>query len=582
MTEATAATRPQTLHRVIGVLVALVGGALTAIAFLADLRPSAGASTFGPGQAVLALIGIAIATFGEDTRRGLTSDWVASFADAWANALPLLALLAQLALLVFVVGWFQIENPAFAQIVVPLAAIGFLIHHLLPRRHRLAYFTALSLIGFVTVLGWINTAWLVAVTMIFAALCHLPVPWLGRVAALLIAGAGLGLLRARADWTPFSSALWPILGSILMFRLIVYAYDVRNAKDRVSPTWSLAYFFVLPNVVFPLFPVLDFATFRRTHYDRDAIGIYQRGMDWMVRGLVHLLLYRVVYQHFTVAPSEVVTGAKLVQYMVSTFLLYLRVSGTFHFIIGLLHLFGFRLPETHRFFYLSTSFTDFWRRINIFWKDFMMKLVFYPVYFPLRKRGETTALVVGTLAVFLITWLTHSYQWFWILGKWLLSWTDGLFWALLGVLLVANSLWEARHGRKRSLPGAKKRVSDALGAGLKAMLVFATICTLWSLWGSPTLGDWFDLMSVRAFDARDWAAVIGVLALVAVAAFVGELTGRSQGDADRGAGIERSSWRASALSSGAAARGPRADRGSVRPRPHGSRRAAGRARHACA
>ena len=547
MTEATLAHRWRSLPRPGAWLVLLAGTGLVAAAVLADFRGGT-QGTFGLGQAIAACLGIAVAALGADLQAGRTADWLESLAAARASALRLTAIVAQLGLLVFVTRWFQIENAAFARLVVPLAAAGFVIHHLLPLRHRLAYFVALSAIGFVTVLGWTNAAWVLGLTAGFAALCHVRLPWLGRVAVLLLAAALLGVARARPEWTPFPAALWPILGSILMFRLIVYAYDVRNAKDKVPAKWSLAYFFLLPNVVFPLFPVIDFATFRRTYYDREASGIYQRGVDWMVRGVVHLVLYRLVYQHFTIAPSDVATGAQLVQYMTSTFLLYLRVSGTFHFIIGMLHLFGFRLPETHRFFYLASSFTDFWRRINIYWKDFMMKLVFYPVYFPLRKRGETTALVVGTLSVFFITWLTHSYQWFWILGKWLISWTDGLFWAILGVLLVANSLWEAKHGRKRALPGAaRRRIRDGLVVALKATGVFVTICTLWSLWGSPTLGDWFDLMSVQRFDGRDWAAVLGLLAVVAVAAFLAEVTGRSQGDADRGAAADRGGWKRGAL-----------------------------------
>ena len=550
MTEATIAARPQTFSRLGATLVLFLGAGLAVAAVLADLRPGAHVGTFGRGQAIATMVGLAIALLGQDVRQGRSGEWIASLVDIRVSALPLAALVAQLALLVFVTSWFQLENPAFAQIVVPLAAIGFAIHHVLPARHRLSYFVALCFIGFVTVLGWQNAGWIVGLTVAFAALCHLPVSWAARVVALLAGGVLLGVLRARPDWTPFSSAVWPILGSILMFRLIVYAYDVRNSRERVPATWSLAYFFMLPNVVFPLFPVVDFATFRRTYYDREASGIYQRGIDWMVRGLIHLLLYRAIYQHFTIAPSDVGTGVQLVQYMSSTFLLYLRVSGTFHFIVGMLHLFGFRLPETHRFFYLASSFTDFWRRINIYWKDFMMKVVFYPVYFPLRKRGETTALVVGTLSVFLVTWLTHSYQWFWILGRWLLSWTDGLFWAILGLLLVGNSLWEVKHGRKRALPGTRPRVRDAATVAVRAVIVFATICTLWSLWGSPTLGDWFDLVSVAPFGLADWGAVLGLLGLVALAAFVTELTGRSQGDADRAANMAQPSWRRTALISG--------------------------------
>ena len=44
-----------------------------------------------------------------------------------------------------------------------------------------------------------------------------------------------------------------------------------------------------------------------------------------------------------------------------------RVSGQFHVACGMLHLFGHALPETHRRYLLAESFTDYWRRINIYW-----------------------------------------------------------------------------------------------------------------------------------------------------------------------------------------------------------------------
>ena len=67
-------------------------------------------------------------------------------------------------------------------------------------------------------------------------------------------------------------------------------------------------------------------------------------------------------------------------------------STTFHMIVGLLHLFGFRLPETHKLYYLAHSFTELWRRINIYWTEFMMKAVFYPTYFRVKQRGPKPAL----------------------------------------------------------------------------------------------------------------------------------------------------------------------------------------------
>src|SRR5207302_6233900 len=141
-----------------------------------------------------------------------------------------------------------------------------------------------------------------------------------------------------------------------------------------------------------------------------------------VRGLLNLLLYRFVYLHLAGDPVGVLTLGDLVQFLLATFLLYLRVSGQFHIIAGVLHLYGFRLPETHHLYYLASSFTDFWRRINIYWKDFVMKLFFYPAHFKLRKIGPIRAMSVATVVTFLATWVLHSWQWFWIRGKPLLDW----------------------------------------------------------------------------------------------------------------------------------------------------------------
>src|SRR5439155_7314418 len=121
----------------------------------------------------------------------------------------------------------------------------------------------------------------------------------------------------------------------------------------------------------------------------------------------------------------------------------------FHIIVGILHLFCFHLPETHRSYFLTSSFTDFWRRINIYWKDFMMKLFYYPAYFALRKRGEARAIVLSTVLVFATTWMLHSYQWFWFRGSVLLAWNDLIFWSVLGLLVVITTLHELRHGRQR-------------------------------------------------------------------------------------------------------------------------------------
>ena len=198
--------------------------------------------------------------------------------------------------------------------------------------------------------------------------------------------------------------MWVILGSMFMFRLMIYLYDLKHRTAPFSPARAISYFFMLPNVCFPLFPVVDYKTFCSTYYNEEWPRVYQTGLRWMFRGVFQLLLYRVVYQFAPLDVYKLSSALDVAGCMLGMYLLYLRVSGTFHLIVGLLLMFGFNLPETHHLYFLATSFTDFWRRINIYWKDFVMKLFFYPTHFKLRKMGTLRALSVATLATFLATW----------------------------------------------------------------------------------------------------------------------------------------------------------------------------------
>jgi len=187
------------------------------------------------------------------------------------------------------------------------------------------------------------------------------------------------------------------------------------------------------------------------------------------------------------------------------------VSGQFHLIVGLLHLFGFRLPETHKLYYLAHSFTELWRRINIYWTDFMMKTVFYPTYFKVKHRGPAGALTIATAAVFVTTWILHSYQWFWLRGGFPLTAQDVLFWGVLGGLVIVGGLRELKAGKT---PKAAPRFWNPQ-QGLRAAVTFSVFCVLWSLWSIESVGLWIWLLG-SAFNVD----MMGVLLLAATLASV--------------------------------------------------------------
>ncbi len=419
----------------------------------------------------------------------------------------------QLGLLLLVVREFQLENTAFIQLVA-LTLVGFLINAILPLRLRLPFFVLVSLTGIWLVLGPTAAAWLIGVSLFLIGLAHLPIGFWWRVGILAVVGAVTAAARVDLLPVPWSRAIWPILGSMFMFRMIIYLYDLKHDKTPPTVGQTLAYFFLLPNVAFPLFPVVDFRTFRRTYYDAEQYGIYQRGVEWIFRGIIHLILYRVVYYYLAISPEQVQNTGDLVRFLVTNYLLYLRISGHFHIIVGMLHVFGFNLPETHHLYYLASSFTDYWRRINIYWKDFMMKIFYYPAFFKLRKLGPTTALVLATFVVFFATMMLHSYQWFWIRGTFPLQTQDTVFWTILALLVVVNAVLEAKRGRKRSLKGGRKW---SWLVAVKTLATFAVICSLWSLWTSTSVSDWLVMWSVLgdgiAFDWREVTPALGMVAL---------------------------------------------------------------------
>ena len=459
----------------------------------------------------------------------------------------ILRIAAQLALLLALLYLLEIEPGSGLPRVLPLVFAGFLIHAFLPPQYRLPFFLLMSLAVAGLVLGPPGSMLLFGIGTGILGLCHLPVSFRLRVLAIMLVGAGLALPRAFGS-TPTSGAsvdpptshslaalVLPVLGSMFMFRVIIYLYDLkhednlrRSAKTRTSaktgiavtsPWMRLSYFFLFPNVCFLLFPVVDYATFRRTYYDTKAEEIYENGNWWIALGIAYILLYRAVYHFLTPSQDEIGGIRAVASFMTSSYLVYLRVVGQFHLIIGMLCLFGFNLPPAHRYFLLASSFTDFWRRTRIEWKDFMVKIVYYPAVVPLQRRvGKLPALVIATIGVFAATWFLHSYQWFWLTGDFPVSITDVVFWGIVGACVLANSILETRGSRKPAIKGWTLR--GGVIHSLRVLGIFSFFSVLWSYWSSSSLESWLSIVERARGSGTESYAKFAAILIVLVAAGV--------------------------------------------------------------
>jgi hypothetical protein len=447
-----------------------------------------------------------------------------------ARRVGFIAVAVQLALAVFLLHRYKIESEAFRMIAVIVLG-GFVVQHFLPMKLRIPLFLALSIASIAYVFGmergqWVastglaRTAWLLGLGIALIGICHLPIPFAARAGVLALAGAVLAIFRKGLVPTNIDAlgAVWPILGAMFMFRIMVYLYDLEHEKERPQILRSLSYFFLLPNICFPLFPVIDYKTFCRSHFNEEALLIYQKGLTWIFRGIVQLVLWRLVYYQYYLQPGEVASGTDIVRFMVFNFLLYLRVSGQFHMVIGLLHLFGFNLPETNRRYALASSFTDYWRRVNIYWKDFIMKLFYYPASFRLKSWGPKQSVIWATVYAFVFTWALHSYQWFWLRGDFPIIPQDILFWGILGALVILNSLREMTHGRKRTLGKRAFTWKDATLLGLRTASTFLLLITLWSIWNCDSVEQWGAMWKLADVGTFVWLAItlaiVGLLAVV--------------------------------------------------------------------
>jgi D-alanyl-lipoteichoic acid acyltransferase DltB (MBOAT superfamily) len=401
-----------------------------------------------------------------------------------------LPVLAHLGLMLGVFRVFRLEGRAF-QSVALLALAALPVHYALPFRWKKPLFAAVSIAGLAWVFGGATAGIVLGLSAVLIGVCYLPIAWGVRAGIVAALAAGFALMR-NGDTL---ANVWPVLATLFMFRMVVYLYELKHAKKPEPLIDTLGYFFLLPNTCFLHFPVVDYRTFQRSHFAQDIHTTQRTGLRMMFRGTVHLLLYRLVYHELLVTPEEVRGPLALGLYLVCNYLLYLRVSGQFHMACGMLHLFGFGLPETHRNYLLATGFTDYWRRINIYWKDFMVRVVFNPVVFRLKRWPRPASLAAATAVVFVVTWLLHAYQSFWLRGVWGFSAPDALFWGILGLLVMVNVQLDARRPAASRRASADTRAPARLALrAAKTAATFAAITLLWSLWSSPSVGAWVELL----------------------------------------------------------------------------------------
>jgi D-alanyl-lipoteichoic acid acyltransferase DltB (MBOAT superfamily) len=426
-------------------------------------------------------------------------------------------LVVQLGLLWWLLSAYEIEASLNILSIMPLIVIGALVQFIIPERFRLWYFVLLSAAGVFFLLSIVEALVFFGIFLVFFSISQLPTSIRNRSILGLVTGLGLAYIWANHQAViPGGSISIPIIGAIFMFRFSLYLYQSQFEKEQAPLVQRLAYFLMLPNLVFTLFPVVDYKIFKQSEDYSQQLNVQQKGVHWMIRGFVHLLLYRLIYYYFIPDPSKLFDLADLAFYALCSYLLILRLSGLFHFAAGVLCLFGFDLPQVFNNYFLSSGFSDLWRRINTYWRDYIMTVFYYPIYFKFKKLGQLQGMVITILIVFFITWLLHSYQWFWLKGSFPIRLVDAIFWGIFGVMVSASAAQQYYKKKNKIKPPKRTPLAASFFTVLQIAAMFSFMCLLWTFWNSPSVSDWWRIMgAARKASWAEWTQLFSII-LVAI------------------------------------------------------------------
>jgi hypothetical protein len=421
--------------------------------------------------------------------------------------------LAQLLVLSGIIWFWEIEQQSGLLLVLPWAAGGFVIHTWLPLRFRAAFFVLLTVAALVWLVGVMSGLLVVAAVLGLVGIAHLPLRWGWRVALQLAAGAAMAALHMQFVYAPRLNIAAGIAGLFILFRLILYMYELKHEQKKVGHWERLSYFFMLPNLCFPLFPIIDYKTWLRCRYAEPLPEIWRSGIRKILRGCVHLIIYRIIYTHLVPSPATLHGPLELAAYIATAYLLVLRMSGVFYIALGMLHLFGYSLPPVFDNFFLISGFGQIWRRINVYWKDFVTKLVYYPLWFRLRKVKGINAVFVTGIVTFFVTWQLHSWQWFWVLGRFPFSIMDAIYWLTLGVVITWSLVKAAQPKAESKAAETGWTLHMAWKKVIRIAGIFVFMSVLWSFWNSKSVSGWLYLMThALKGNAGDYLLLAGCVA----------------------------------------------------------------------
>lgn len=365
-------------------------------------------------------------------------------------------------------------------------------------------------------LGLVEGSQLIGLIIFYYSLAHMPLSQVFRIILMIAVGILLGFLHAGYLGTNLGidNNIIAIASYVFIFRMIYYMYETKHDKSIKFSLHNFSYFFLFPNLFIPLFPIIDYRKFRSSfHKKLYSDKLLVSGVNLIVLAIIQLCIYRLLYLFFTPSVAEVNSFSSLSEFILMSYLHVCRLMGLLNLSVGILRVLGYDLPDIFNNMFLATSVLDYFRRINIYWKDFILRVFYYPIYKSFKGYSLTLKLMIAGVFVFILNWILHDYQWFWILGSYSIKYNNLIYWGVFGVLALTGMYLEIKNNRKKVTDNV---ILVSLKYSIKVFLTFVLMAFLWSLWISPSLEKWINLLKLGTQES-------GQLSVVMLVSFIGAL-----------------------------------------------------------
>ncbi len=222
------------------------------------------------------------------------------------------------------------------------------------------------------------------------------------------------LSLARLKTIQWSAVALPLALSFIVFEKITYGVDIFRGIGRPARTLPL---YVLYSLLFPKLiagPIVKYHEIEAQLEQRQVVvddilaGTFRFALGLARKVWVADTLAIIADKAFQIPVSALSPRQAWIGLLCYTFQIYFDFAGYSDMAIGLARIAGFRLRENFNFPYISTSFTEFWRRWHISLSTWIKEYLYFPLG---GNRAARSRAYFNLCFCFFISGLWHGARW---------------------------------------------------------------------------------------------------------------------------------------------------------------------------